>query len=476
MMPSLKHLSIRKKLPLIVMFSSGVSLLLACGVFLFYDQANARRTLERDLSVLAEIVSAQSAAAVAFDDRKAAEEIISALAAERQVVFAAVIAADGRPLALHPRGHPPPPPRLRDGLHYEGDELVLARPIVQERRRIGTFYARSDLGEVRSHFKQAVGVVLLILAASTIAALALSFKLGAMITRPVLNLAETMRTVSAAGNYDLRAAPAGRDEVGRLIEGFNEMLSQIRARDAALEGKVREVTETQGRLSVQRAELGTYHDLVTHDVTNFAGTLMIIVERLLSRRDGELVPKQQELLRRANRQIFKLNQLSANAKTLARLREKGLPPVGGPVRLAPLLGHVIETVRAVHFDRAFEARVECAEPIQIADIPFIENVFMNLVDNALCHTPLETAPVLRVLARQRDHEVSVWVRGGKPSDEASRGRLFDRYVRGPHSTGAGLGLFVVRAIVERAGGRVALGTAGEPEGAVFEVALTLPGA
>src|SRR5687767_15866909 len=114
MKPPLRNVSIRTKLPMIVMFTSGVALLIACGVFLFYDQANARRTLERDLSILAEIVSAQSAAAVAFDDRKGVDEILSALAAQRHMAVAAVIGKEGQVLARHPRTGPPPPPAVED--------------------------------------------------------------------------------------------------------------------------------------------------------------------------------------------------------------------------------------------------------------------------------------------------------------------------------------------------------------------------
>jgi hypothetical protein len=482
----LRNVSIRWKLPLIAMATSGVALVLACGVFLAYDQVGSRRAAESGLSVLAEILGLQSAAAVAFDDPKVAHEILSAIAADRQIVCAAVYAADGKQLARHVRpgiapgivpGTPGP-----DGLRYEGSDLVVARPILQEQRRIGTVYVRSDLQAAWAQLNRGLLVVVLVLAASSLAALALSVKLGGMITRPILSLAEAVHSLSADRHYAVPALPEGRDEVGHLVEGFNRMLGQIRQRDAALQKanaeltrNVEEITQAQARLEEQQRELSTYHDLVTHDVTNFAGTLMMIVEHLLSHPDEKLSPGQRDLLRRANRQIYQLNRIASNAKTLMRLQQKGFPPAGAPVRLDGLVRRAVETVRAAQFDRPVNIETECPPEVSIPDIPFLENVLLNLVDNAVRHGPREGTPRIRVMVQRENGAVRVTVRGGTPVEEALRARLFDRYARGPRSAGSGLGLSVVREIVQRAGGTVAAGTAQEPEGAVFEITLTLPG-
>ena len=108
---------------------------------------------------------------------------------------------------------------------------------------------------------------------------------------------------------------------------------------------------THEELQERQDELSTYHDLVTHDVTNFAGTLQVIIRHLLSGNEGSLGQKQEELLKRANRQIFQLNRLADNAKTLVRLHEKGLPSFDERIQLKYILDRVVETVRSVHFDR-----------------------------------------------------------------------------------------------------------------------------
>ena len=77
----LHDLSIRHKLTLITMLTSVVVLLLACGAFLGYELFTFRRTMERDLSILGEVIANNSTAALTFDDASAPRDALSALRA-----------------------------------------------------------------------------------------------------------------------------------------------------------------------------------------------------------------------------------------------------------------------------------------------------------------------------------------------------------------------------------------------------------
>ena len=79
---------IKRKLMTVILLTSGVVLLLACGAFLTYDLLTFRQTMVRNLSTLAQVVAANSTAAVAFDNRTDATEVLSALSAERHIVAA----------------------------------------------------------------------------------------------------------------------------------------------------------------------------------------------------------------------------------------------------------------------------------------------------------------------------------------------------------------------------------------------------
>jgi signal transduction histidine kinase len=221
-------------------------------------------------------------------------------------------------------------------------------------------------------------------------------------------------------------------------------------------------------------ELKTYHDLMTHDVTNFAATLSGLMERLLAGTGGTLTTEQETLLRRAARQVYQLTRLADNAKQLSRIRERGLAPSGSPLDLCDIVNRMARIVRAAQFDRPLRVEIRCPPGLRIPGVPFIESVFLNLFDNAVRHTPGQGGVQVEVEAAGMEARTRIAVRGGPPPDEEMLAHLFERYQPGARSTGSGLGLALIREIVERAGGEVRVGRADAFGMKVFEVTLTLP--
>jgi signal transduction histidine kinase len=271
-----------------------------------------------------------------------------------------------------------------------------------------------------------------------------------------------------------------KTHLSRLVPAVERELREAEVRrerrlaETRLAEHVKEIEVLNDRLAEQQAELATFHDLVTHDVSNFSMTLMGIMERLLTKVDGPLTPKQEEFLRRANRQGLVVSRLAENAKMLARLRRGGVVAERTPVPLADTLGRAVETMRAMHYDREFKVSVVCPEGLAVAGFPFLENVFLNLLDNAVRHTSKDSTPIVRVGVMVDDSFVRISFRDGERLEEEVRLHLFERYRRGTRSTSAGLGLAVVREIIEGLGGKV---NAGSPTGAEqdkFEVVISLP--
>lgn len=102
-MKKLNDMSIRQKLTLLMMLTSVVALLLACGAFLSYDAATFKKQLGLDLSVLADVIGANSTAALTFDDAGAARDALAALRAQKHVISACIYADDGKRFATYVR-------------------------------------------------------------------------------------------------------------------------------------------------------------------------------------------------------------------------------------------------------------------------------------------------------------------------------------------------------------------------------------
>jgi signal transduction histidine kinase len=246
--------------------------------------------------------------------------------------------------------------------------------------------------------------------------------------------------------------------------------AEVRERRLAAEN----LAAVNAELDARKEEIATYHSLLTHDITNFAMALLGLLERLLFQADGPLTPKQDELLRRCNRQALEMNRMAENTRMLVRIREQGLPASGEPLVLRQVLTRATELVRDLHFDRPARFTVECPEDLEIAGTPLLENVFINLLDNAIRHTPKTMAPDVTVRAVVDMGRLRIGVRGGSPPPQSQLPMLFNRALPGRRASGHGIGLVLVREVLERAGATLTPEIVKEEGLEIFEVSISIP--
>jgi len=233
--------SIRQKLTMMGILASGTAILLACTAFLTYELFAYRGDMIRSLFTQAEIVGANSASAILFNDEPAAAETLAALKADPHIVSAGIYTRDNRAFAVYGRSDKQRAVALRerfadhaDGHWFESDSLILFRKIMFKGETIGTVYIQSDLEEMNSRLWQYLVIIFVVFLASSSVALFISSRLQGKLTQPLFHLVETAQTVSREKDYTIRAVTDSKDEMGILVRAFNEMLVQIQQRDAAL--------------------------------------------------------------------------------------------------------------------------------------------------------------------------------------------------------------------------------------------------
>ncbi len=238
-MPFLRNLAIKRKLMFLMMGTSTLALLLASTAFIAYEWFAFRKDLAHDLRTQAEIIAANSSAALSFDDPRRALETLQSLEAKPHIISAFLFAADGQVLAAYRRGgysgETPPPGDGREGHHFGKGRIEVRHAVTVKGERLGSIFLQSDFQPMHARLLQYAGIVALVLLVSWLAAFWLSAVLQRVISQPILDLSRATRQVSAEKNYSLRVAGQSNDEVGVLVSGFNEMLTQIQARDAALQ-------------------------------------------------------------------------------------------------------------------------------------------------------------------------------------------------------------------------------------------------
>src|SRR5687767_1564817 len=140
--------TIKRKLTLIIMLTCSVALIVACAAILIFEHAGTRQMLKHNTQVMANVIGANSSAALSFKDKNAAKETLSALRAEPYVLSACLYTHDGKVFATYYReGSKPvaPPPVGEEGLTFTATTLNLFHRITLEGDVVGTVLIQSDL-------------------------------------------------------------------------------------------------------------------------------------------------------------------------------------------------------------------------------------------------------------------------------------------------------------------------------------------
>src|SRR4051812_25501219 len=235
-----KRLSIRQKQMAIIMATSSAALLLAGAAFIIYEVISFRQAMTGNLSSLGSVIGNNSTAALEFNDPKDAGDILSSLSKEHHVIAACIYDNHGQIFASYLRDKQPftfPSVAASDSDQFSNSRLEIFRRIEKKKNgaRAGAVYICSDASELAIRLRQYFVIVAVVLGASFVVALVLSLGLQRLISEPILQLAAMAKAVSTEKNYALRAPRRGGDEIGALMNGFNEMLEQIQERDAALQ-------------------------------------------------------------------------------------------------------------------------------------------------------------------------------------------------------------------------------------------------
>ncbi|MGH9688161.1 MAG: response regulator [Candidatus Acidiferrales bacterium] len=231
--------SIREKLTRIVLVTCGVAILMSCAVLATYDVIASRRELTDDLVQTAQTMAPNTSAGLSFLDSQAVREVLSSLRAQPNVASACVYKPDGTVFASYIRTDQSRsssiPPQASDGIHSDFQSVAVFEPIELSHERIGTIYLKSDLEPLYSRARNSSEIMLAVICASFITAYFLASRLQRTISEPILDLARVAFARSIRKDFSIRATKRSNDEVGSLVDRFNEMLDQIEAREVALQ-------------------------------------------------------------------------------------------------------------------------------------------------------------------------------------------------------------------------------------------------
>ena len=315
--------------------------------------------------------------------------------------------------------------------------LFIATPIVQVGGRLSG-YVQLSIPAARIHQQIAQTWAGLLLAGGAVALLTTIVSLGMahFILHPIQAVTRTARAI-ADGDLMQQVRPTGPEEIRQLAEAFNQMTARLRdllarQRDfvahAAHELRT-PLTALCLRLEMIQTHIQDNPELVTHYLSQMGG------------------------------EIEHLRRLVDHLLALAALDAHELPP-RTPLDLAPLLYQLADDLGPLVQAAEHTLHVEVPPhlPLVQANADQMQAVIRNLLDNAIKYTPAGGVITLSAVALPEEIKIVVSDTGiGIPPEALSR--IFDRFyrvdkARSRKSGGAGLGLALVKEVVEAHGERI----------------------
>lgn len=290
-----------------------------------------------------------------------------------------------------------------------------------------------------------------------------SIYLSKIITMSLNYLMDGVMHISKGNlNYQIKVMDKD-DEFGRLANAFNEMTR-----------KLKENKERDELLSQMKSD---FISIAAHQLRTPLTGIKWVMEALLSGDGGELNSKQKEILKKGYESNERVIKLSSDLLNVARIGDGQVGFIFKIGDFTEVLNNVINSIQNLKGSKNITLNV--SKPKSLLQINMdkerMELALFNVLDNALKYTPDNGKIDIKVKQEKNNLKISIKDNGiGIPVKE--QGMLFSKFFRGSNvvrmqAEGTGLGLFIVKNIIERHKGKMEIES---EEGKGTEVLISMP--
>ena len=446
-----------------MLITSIISLSVAFAIFSYYDSSDFKqRKLDR-LSILAETISLNLTASIAFNDKSSAEEVLNTLKVDDNIEQAGLYLPDNT-LFTQVRFDDNSfcNVSLKNSIDtafiLRENRLLVTKPIfdeVETDKLIGKFYLITDTSDVGQRMRQFMLLLFFIMLGVSIMAYIIASILQRIVSGPLISLSNTMKEITDSKKYDYRIIERRHDEIGILMRSFNRLLSQIYKTNEALvlakdyaeySAKIKEEflanmsheirTPMNGIIGMkdllQETELTEEQKTYLSNIDISAENLLVIINDILDYSKIEAGKMSIESIQ------FDLFKTLRNLKDTFELKSK-----------------------QQNLDLIFEIQ-EAVPQFVNGDSVRLSQILINLIGNALKFTKEGTVKLVVSLENDKKYTQSIRFEVidtgiGIPKEKLNA--IFDSFSQAKASTtreygGTGLGLTISKQLVELQGGSI----------------------
>lgn len=505
--------TLKSKMFMIILSSNVVALIFAGTFFVINDLHIMRSTIEYVSSSLTAMVETNIESPLYFNDPDAAEEILSFLKENNDLLAAAVYNEKGELFASYIRKGEETDHITRDklqkwkllpdGLTHSGNQLESQTTIVFNKKKLGHLLVVASKSKIMKLIRWYIIYSIAIILATLVVVYFISSRFIKILISPIASLTHAVKVISKEKNYSLRVPCYfnSTDEIHYMIQAFNHMVSEIQFRDVELENHKsileQKVVERTRRLQDLNHELMVSKEKA--DVANRAKSAFlasmshelrtplngILGYTQIMERNGNLKERELKQLRIISQSGEHLLMMINDILDLSKIE-------AGKMEINPVvfsLSGLLEATSAITRIKAKKKNIhfclKAAEDLPqwvIGDEVRIRQVLFNILDNAVKFT--STGGVEYSVQPDGDslHSSKGRIRfdikdTGTGIDEDALGKIFYPFEQAGSASesaqGTGLGLAISQRLVRLMGSDLIVKSTPE-EGSVFSFSINLP--